>query len=100
MQSTKLNKIRTFFAAVLLSLTLFSVLYTAKEQNHHCEGDGCTICFVLNVIEQSIKLLSITLALSFASVFLYRDTKAIAHFLIKNVIISNTLITQKIRIND
>ena len=100
MQSKKLDSRKAFLAVILLAFTIFSVLYQSHEMYHDCSGDGCQICYVLQVCEQNIKLLS--LAFAFAVVF-----SAFVHIKISTVFlgrkinfVKSTLISQKIRLND
>lgn len=102
MQNKKLNKVRIALAVLLLVFSIFSVINIALERNHECSGENCPICFVISTVEQNLKLLSLI------AVFAATATRPLFIALNKSVLISskipliksNTLISQKIRIND
>lgn len=100
MQSEKLDSRKVFFAVLLLVFTIFSVIYKSHEMYHDCSGDGCQICYVLQICEQNIKLLSVVLAFIavFSSFFGFKNANAA--FSIKIIAEKNTLVSQKIRLND
>ena len=99
MSERKLNKAALFLAAALLALTVFSISFSAAERFHECHGDDCPICQLLQITEQNIKLLS--LALVFAVAVGGARFKKIedASILCGPVLKSNTLVSQKIRLN-
>lgn len=95
---SKLNRLRTVFAAVFILLTVFSVFFAAAEAGH--DGDDCPICFVIQVAEQNAKLLS--LALCAAGVSFARRYFA-AKLSFKNsyqTFFNNSLISLKTRLNN
>ncbi len=96
----KINKLRTFLAVLLLVFSIFSVAYIALEKNHHCEGDDCPVCLVISIAEQNIKLLSFG-AIFKASCNYFCIFKKSIFASVKNTYLkSNTLVSQKIRLND
>lgn len=100
MQNRKLNKIRTVLAVLLMAFSIFSVAYISLEKNHDCSGDDCPICYVINVAEQNLKLLSF--AAFFSVIIRHFSTykKSILKFTRYTYLKSYTLISQKIRLND
>lgn len=100
MQNKKLNKVRIALAVLLLVFSIFSVINIALERNHECSGENCPICFVISTAEQNLKLLSLTAVFAATSPLFIASNKSV---LISSKILlikSNTLISQKIRIND
>lgn len=99
MSERKLNKVALFLAAALLALTVFSISFSAAERFHECHGDDCPICQLLQITEQNIKLLSLALffavAVGGARFKKFED----ASILCGPVLKSNTLVSQKIRLN-
>ena len=99
MSERKLNKAALFLAAALLALTVFSISFSAAERFHECHGDDCPICQLLQITEQNIKLLSLALffavAVGGARFKKFED----ASILCGPVLKSNTLVSQKIRLN-
>lgn len=100
MQNSRLNKIRTALAAILLAFTVFSVSFSAMEHNHECSGEDCAICYVIQVAEQNLKLLKITAAfiaiLTFTSFYKNKNFTIIKNYSLN----TQTLISNKIRLND
>ena len=99
MSERKLNKAALFLAAALLALTVFSISFSAAERFHECHGDDCSICQLLQITEQNIKLLS--LALFFAVAVggaRFKNFEGVS-ILCGPSLKSNTLVSQKIRLN-
>lgn len=97
---SKLNRLRAVLAAVFIAFTVFSVFFTAAEAGHDCSGDDCPICFVIQLAEQNVKLLS--LALCAAGVYLARHCFA-SKISFKNsyqTSFNNSLIFLKTRLNN
>lgn len=100
MQNKKLNKVRIALAVLLLVFSIFSVINIALERNHECSGENCPICFVISTVEQNLKLLSLTAVFAATSPLFIALNKAVLISSKIPLIKSNTLISQKIRIND
>lgn len=97
---SKFNRLRAVFAALFIAFTVFSVFFVAAEAGHDCSGDDCPICFVIQVAEQNVKLLS--LALCAAGVSLARHCFA-SKIPFKNsyqTSFNNSLISLKTRLNN
>lgn len=100
MQNGKLNKLRTVLAVLLLAFSIFSVAYIGLERCHHCSGSDCAVCFVINLAEQNFKLLSVSVAFAVAVRHYFAFRKTALTSVKKSLIKSNSLISQKIRLND
>ncbi|MCI6365481.1 MAG: hypothetical protein MR911_03185 [Spirochaetia bacterium] len=100
MQNKKLNKIQIALAVLLLVFSIFSVINIALERNHECSGENCPICFVISTAEQNLKLLSLTAVFAATSSLFIASNKSVLISSKIPLIKSNTLISQKIRIND
>lgn len=97
---SKLNRLRAVLTAVFIAFTVFSVFFVAAEAGHDCSGDDCPICFVIQVAEQNVKLLS--LALCAAGVSLVRHCFALK-LSFKNsyqTSFNNSLISLKTRLDN
>ncbi|MBR5096352.1 MAG: hypothetical protein IK094_04510 [Treponema sp.] len=99
MSERKLNKAALFLAAALLALTVFSISFSAAERFHECHGDDCPICQLLQITEQNIKLLSLALVFAVAVGGARFKKFEDASILCGPVLKSNTLVSQKIRLN-
>ena len=100
MQNKKLNKVRIALAVLLLVFSIFSVINIALERNHECSGENCPICFVISTVEQNLKLLSLIAVFAATSPLFIALNKSVLISSKIPLIKSNTLISQKIRIND
>lgn len=100
MQRAKLDKLRVVFVAIFILFTIFSITFATFENHHECSVEDCPICFVIEVAESNLKLLHFALAVFIFSQFAKFTSKKIQFSLKKSVFKSNTLISQKIRIND
>lgn len=104
MQGTKLERFKKTFriliSTFLLVFTLYSLFYIAHEAHHECSGEDCPICYVIFTAKQNIKLLAFGLAAIAAS-------RSIKNLPLQNIVVysksvpnPNTLVIQKIRLND
>ncbi len=87
-------------AVLFLIFTVYSVFYIAHESHHECSGEDCPICHVMQIAVQNIKLLSYALASSSALLCLKNFERHNNSFLCKSNLKADTLISQKIRLND
>lgn len=100
MQNTNLNKLRTTLAVLLFLFTIISVSSINLERNHQCSGDDCVVCYLINITEQSIKLLSLIIAFTITKKNYSNFNKQNFNFSKNTYLKFPTLISQKIRIND
>ena len=93
---------RVFSAAVcilFLFVTFASLLYIAKEENHHCTGEDCPICVNIHQAEQILKNLGngVIMIVIANSMPIWFVLLAVGQFLL---IFDTSLISQKVRLND
>ena len=105
MQDSKLNKrmfskLRTFMAVLFLIFTVYSVFYIAHESHHECSGEECPVCQVIIISVQNIRLLGLALASSVVVIAFKAFERHNSSFIYKSLFKANTLIAQKIRLND
>ncbi|MBD9219425.1 MAG: hypothetical protein EGQ35_03750 [Clostridiales bacterium] len=56
---TKKQRITALFVCIVFVLVTFcSLFYIAKEENHHCTGENCSICISIHKAEQFLKNIS------------------------------------------
>lgn len=100
MQELKIKKIRTAFAVLLLTFTLFSIAFSTQEINHECCGSNCQICFIIETSNINLKLLKIS-NIFVPIIFSTLIFSLIAKIEIKNhSYFTKNLIKEKIRINN
>lgn len=100
MSNIKQHRIRLALSLLLIAFTISTLLYTTHEMHHECSGEDCPICQLIHISVQSLKLLTFALATFFVSqnfknIKTYKDS-----IIVKSVLKPNTLISQKIRLND
>ena len=100
MSDAKVRKIRNLLSVLLIIFTVSTLFYMADEMHHECSGEDCHICQVIQISVQSLNLLTFALAtvfiaLNFKNVKNHNDS-----IIVKSVFKPNTLISQKIRLND
>ena len=105
MQNSKLNKrkfsnLRTVMAVLFLIFTVYSVFYIAHESHHECSGEECPICQVILISVQNIRLLGVALVSSIIVIVFKASERHNSSFICKSLFKANTLIAQKIRLND
>lgn len=86
-------------AVAILAVMLSSALFLAEEAHHDCIGDGCQICFQMNVCRGILKSLSLALhiaaAVLVAAYILCGDSKSREEFASQI-----TLITLKVKLSN
>ena len=100
----KTFRILSKILAVIISVALIFILscsfiYIVKEANHNCDGENCLICLSIKQCEDNISIKT------GSTVHLSRFVVIIFFVLLcpipsKNDILINTLIIQKVRLND
>ena len=97
---TKKHRTLAFLAcAAFLIVTLFSVLFTVREADHDCIGEGCQICASIRNAEHTLKQLgmgSVGTASWAPAVALLILTVSYAF----QAVLRETLISQKVRLNN
>jgi len=100
MQESGLKKLKKAFAIILLVLTVFSIGLSLIEANHKCSGEDCNICYVIQLAKDNLKLLKTAAGFVFTLSFI---SEKIKNFSVKNQFFfsnQNSLIHNKIRLND
>ena len=87
-------------AVLFLIFTVYSVFYIAHESHHECSGEECPVCQVIIISVQNIRLLGLALASSVVVIAFKAFERHNSSFIYKSLFKANTLIAQKIRLND
>ena len=85
--------------SVLLCMLLFSSFYIVKERCHDCAGEDCPICMVIEQCENSLKTLTNGHILEVVVGFVLSFTMILS-FYQESISCQNTLINQKVRLNN
>ncbi len=100
MQKSKVTLSSFILSLLLLIFTCSSALFTAHHLHHHCNGEDCSICFIIQISCQNLKLLSLALAALVFVCALKRRAVYTNQKIGKSILKSNTLVSQKVRLND
>lgn len=88
-----------FLAAALLLVMLGSAFFVIEESDHDCIGEGCAICFQLNVCQNVLKnlCLAVFVAAVAAGVLYALPMGADPH---REPDFSDTLVTMKVKLSN
>ena len=95
----QLRQIAKQWKIILSVVTLASLFYIAKEENHQCTGEDCPICACVHQAKQVLRNLGTTPAVGFfvSPVIFIAETVILPGLWI---ILSISLVHQKVRLND
>ena len=91
--------IAAFMCAALLAGVLFATFFIADEYHHDCTGEECPICQTIAECEAFVNQISsglIIVVAALLAVLAVSDIKV----MLGNIFFSNTLVTQKVRLNN
>ena len=102
-----MNKTNNFkkFIAIFTLITMISVLFMSTKiivhnSNHHCnDSQNCPICQMIEMAESSIRTISSGIIVSVCAIVLV-FYKVLTNVFKKAFVLNNSLITQKVRLND
>lgn len=85
--------------AIFILAILFSALFIAKEAEHDCTGESCSVCACIYRAEQTLKQLVTGTAVATVNILIMAQLTPVlvCVFLAAPCI---TLISQKVRLND
>ncbi len=94
------KKIPAFIMGLFLSfVVLFSAFYIAAEAEHECSGEDCPICVCIHQCEQTLHRISCGIqesVVAFVPVILL----LLAVFTVMYAAVQETLVSEKVRLND
>ena len=99
MNANRKKNIAVIACVLFVFVTLASLFYIAKEENHQCTGEDCPICACVHQAKQVLRNLGTTPAVGFfvSPVIFIAGTVILPGFWI---ILSISLVHQKVRLND
>ncbi len=93
------RKISFAISVLLIVITLASLFYIVKEENHYCTGDECPVCACIRQAEQTLRNLETGTAVNAAAHMLFKCTVmllSVVYLFVGCV----SLVSQKVRMND
>lgn len=89
----------SFLCAALLLGVLFSAFFIANEYHHDCTGEECPICQIIAECEAFINQIATGLVIAFEAVLVLAAAQDI-RVMLGNLLVADTLVTQKVRLNN
>ena len=99
MDTGKKKSMAAVICIFLIFVTFASLFYIAREENHNCTGKDCPICACVHQAKQVLRNLGTTPAADFR-ISLVTFISEVAVLLCFWVILSISLVHQKVRLND
>ena len=99
MTTEKRKHLAAWVSIIFIFVTLASLFYIVKEENHNCTGEDCPICANIHQAEQTLRNLGAgTVIHATVNPVLFMFVLAIAG---QAFAVSNTsLVSQKVRLNN
>ena len=99
MQMLKKRKIAAWVALfAIVFVMLASMLFISGHAHHDCTGEDCPICEVLMMCETNLKMTGVVALVCICHFFSVRIIKS--EFLVSRTYVFDSLISQKVRMND
>ena len=99
MTTEKRKHLAAWFSIIFIFVTLASLFYIVKEENHHCTGEDCPICANIHQAEQTLKNIgngAITIV-TVNPVCILFALLIVGQFLLVS---DTSLVSQKVRLNN
>lgn len=98
MNANRKKNIAVIACVLFVFVTLASLFYIAKEENHQCTGEDCPICACIRQAEQIVKNVGTAVSYSaIADLGLVRITGVLAVGCL--CVLCTTLVSQKVRLD-
>lgn len=98
MNANRKKNIAVIACVLFVFVTLASLFYIAKEENHQCTGEDCPICACVRQAEQIVKNVGTAVSYSVATdLMLVRITDVLTAGCLG--VLCTTLVSQKVRLD-
>ncbi len=87
------------FSVLLLSVMLLSPSYLAKERDHDCQGDDCSVCCFLARVEKTMRDLASGVSESIARIIVVL-VLLFSAFVCRFIFFGKTPVANKVRLNN
>ena len=99
MNRKKKKQLGIVICIVILFVAIASLFYIAEEENHICTGEDCPICVCVHQTEQTLRNFGTGLVTVFCLNPVSVMTAAVCVFCAW-MLLSSSLVNQKVRLND
>lgn len=98
--TTKNRKhLAAWLSIIFIFVTLASLFYIVKEENHKCTGEDCPICACVHQAEQTLKNLSTGTIVIFHTFMVLEAGVLLADACFLKIL-PRSLVSQKVRLDD
>lgn len=98
-QLKKRRIVALFLAMIIAASMLFSFIYLAEHTNHECKGAECPICETIVQCQNNLKTIG-TAVVVISAIIVFVTECTNTKLLYRDSISYNSLITQKVRLNN
>ena len=99
MTTEKRKHLAVWISVIFIFVTLISLFYIVKEENHKCTGEDCPVCACVHQAEQTLKNLSTGMVVVFRPLVVLEAGVLLAAVCFLKLI-PRSLVSQKVRLND
>lgn len=99
MTTEKRKHLAVWISVIFIFVTLISLFYIVKEENHKCTGEDCPVCACVHQAEQTLKNLSTGMIVVFHPLVIL-EAGALVAVVCFLKLIPRSLVSQKVRLND
>ena len=99
MTTEKRKHLAAWVSIIFIFVTLASLCYIVKEENHKCTGEDCPVCACVHQAEQTLKNLSTGMVVVFRTLVVL-DTGVLLAAVCFLKLIPHSLVSRKVRLND
>ena len=86
-------------ALIVVFALLYSVAYPAFNAEHNCSGDECSVCLIINLCENTVKLLSAVIAVFLLCTVILRFLFVLLRCVLLNTC-KSTLVNLKVKLSN
>ena len=99
MTTEKRKHLAAWVSIIFIFVTLASLFYIVKEENHKCTGEDCPVCACVHQVEQNLKNLGTGFAVDFCAIFSVLAIVSVICCQTENFFCTS-LVSQKVRLNN
>ena len=99
MTTEKRKHLAVWISVIFIFVTLASLFYIVKEENHKCTGEACPVCSCVHQAEQTLKNLSTGMVVFFRTLIVL-ESGVLLVAVYSQKLIPRSLVRQKVRLNN
>ncbi len=87
-------------ALFLLVFVILTIVLETAESAHECDGENCPICHLLMITQDNLLLLGLNFSIAALCISVFMAATECVSRILNIPIVTRTLISQKVRLND